>query len=418
MTVLRSGAIDERIARHSRALVFVLAANMLIDAIEVSAMLVAAPAVGRELGLGVIGTQWLISAFALGFGGVVLFGGRLVDRFGSRRVFLTALVVFALASAVAGFAGDPAVLIATRVVKGVCAALTAPTGLAIIVAAFPAGQQRDRAVSAYTLAGAGGFSLGLVLTGVLTEASWRWALAFPAPVVLALLLFAAPLLPAADADRHGFDLVGPLRRAVADRGLVRAAAGAATLNGSYTGLLFLVTTQLQTQLGWGALRTALAILPASVPLAVTARYSAPMVRRFGAARLIALGAVPPALGYLLYLRPDSPRSYVLDLLPTLVLVAAGFVLSFTALNTRAVADVSAADRSAVVGAYQAAVQAGAVLVPAAVALALVAGHGSPRWAVLVIATVGVLGVLIGVAGAAPVSARGPKTSEIISPPTK
>ncbi|MFD5342492.1 MFS transporter [Streptomyces anulatus] len=186
-------------------LLFVLAGNMLIDALEVSVLVVAAPSIGADLRLAPAVLQWTISGFALGFGGLLLFGARVVALLGRRRVYLAALLAFAAASLVAALATDPALLTATRFVKGFCAALTAPTGLAIISTAFREGPARDRAVSVYTLFGAAGFTAGLLLSGLLTSVSWRWTLAFPAPVVLLLFLFARRLLPPDEptTDRSG-----------------------------------------------------------------------------------------------------------------------------------------------------------------------------------------------------------------------
>lgn len=385
-------------ARYLWVLMLVLAGNMLIDAIEVSSMLVAAPSIGRTLRLGPPGMQWLISGFALGFGGLLVFGGWVMARLGRRQAYLAALVVFALASVAAGLARDPWLLIGTRVIKGLCAALTAPAGLAVIGTVFPSGHVRDRAISVYTLLGASGFSVGLVLSGLLTEVSWRWAVVFPAPVVLVLFALGLRVFPKDEPTRWR---AGAVRRALAYDTLLRSALGAAALNGSYLGLLFVATLQFQAEQGWSPLRTALAFLPASVPLAASALYSGRMVRRFGASRLIALGALAPPIGYALYLRQDPPTSYLGGVLPTLLLVAAGFVLCFTALNTQGVQHVPAADRATASAVYQSAVQVGAVLTLIPVAALLTSIPGA-RSAVLLITAVGLIGLLAGVAGVIPV----------------
>lgn len=137
----------ERAGPAPWALVSVLAANMLVDALEVSANLVALPAVGAGLGLSVPQLQWIVSGFAAGFGGLLLLGGRLVEHLGRRRVYLAALLVFAAASLAGALTDSAALLTVTRVVKGFCVALTAPTGLAIITSAVPEGPARRRAVS-------------------------------------------------------------------------------------------------------------------------------------------------------------------------------------------------------------------------------------------------------------------------------
>ncbi|WP_409060509.1 MFS transporter [Streptomyces sp. SYP-A7185] len=432
-------------------LLIVLAGNMLIDALEVSVMVVAVPSVGADLRLTPVAAQWTLTGFAVGFGGLMLFAGRVVSLLGRRRVYLWALFGFAAASLVAGLAGDPATLLATRFVKGFCAALTAPTGLAIIGATFRAGPDRDRAVSVYTLFGGCGFTAGLVLSGLLTEAGWRWTMVFPAPVVLVLLVFGQRLIPEDDGSggrprvtRRQLDVAGALtltggllalvlavvtvtergradawtlgvalaalallaafclaeRRArhplvpaalLRDGPLVRSALGAASLNGSFLGLLLVLTYQWQTAQGWGPLRTGLALLPASAPLALTALSSGRMVRRFGTSRLIVLGATAPLIGYVLYLRDPAHATYTTGVLPTLLLVGAGFVLAFAALNTQAVAGVAPTERGPAVATYQTAVQTGAVLVIAPTA-ALLTSHGS-RTAMALVTAVGAVGLL-------------------------
>ncbi|MGW7071659.1 MFS transporter [Streptomyces sp. NPDC054855] len=432
-------------------LLIVLAGNMLIDALEVSVMVVAVPSIGADLRLTPAAAQWTMTGFAVGFGGLMLFAGRVVDLLGRRRVYLWALFGFAAASLVAGFAGDPATLLATRFVKGFCAALTAPTGLAIIGATFRAGPDRDRAVAVYTLFGGCGFTAGLVLSGLLTEVDWRWTMVFPAPVVLVLLVLGRKLIPGDDGTGHEqavrtrqLDVAGALTLTggllalvltavtVAERGwadvrtlgaalsalalltafclaerrarrplvraallrhgpLLRSAVGAAALNGSFLGLLFVVTYQWQAAQGWGPLRTGLALLPASAPLALTALSSGRMVQRFGAPRLIVLGAAAPLIGYVLYLRDPAHATYTTGVLPTLLLVGAGFVCAFAALNTQAVAGIAPAERGPAVATYQTAVQSGAVLVIAPTA-ALLTAHGS-RTAMVLVTGAGAVGLL-------------------------
>lgn len=489
-------------------LLVVLAGNMLIDALEVSVALVALPAIGTDLGAPLTTVQWTITGFAVGFGGLMLFGARAVALLGRRRVYLAALVGFAAASLVGALAEDPSLLTATRVVKGFCAALTAPTGLAIIATAFPEGPQRNRALSVYTLFGAGGFTAGLLLSGWLTGFSWRLTFAFPAPAVLVLFVLGLRLIPGAGEENGGGpppgatagdragrppgtmtgDRVGrppgttaddragrpprpPLRRygfasasaflagllalvqgitsvpahgwadlrstgllalaagllalfvalerasahplirfeALRSRAMIRSALGAACLNGSYLGLLFVLTHQLQSLAGWSPLRTAAAFLPAAAPLVVTALFSGRIVARFGAPRLIAAGALLPFAGYLLLLRTPWPPAYATGILPTMLLVGAGFVLSFAALNSHATSQLPPAERGAGSGLYQTAVQVGAALSVALVA-ALLTGAAPPagaapaefaeacRPALTLVAAVGGLGLLTALTG--------------------
>ncbi|MFD8571765.1 MFS transporter [Streptomyces sp. NPDC059639] len=357
------------------ALLAVLAGNMLIDALEVSTAVVAAPSIGADLGLSPAVLQATLTGFALGFGMLLPVAGRLAAARGRRTCYLWALFVFALASLVAALTTDPALLLATRVVKGGCAALTAPTGLAIIVARFGQGRDRDRAVSVYTLFGAGGFTVGLLLSGLLTEIGWRWTLAMPAPAVLLLLLVGRRLIPRDGPDgrppapRAGID--ARARPALRVRGaLLRSAVGAACLNGSHLGLLLILTLRLQGAdgPGWGPMRTGLALLPASAPLMLAALSAGRIIRRFGTARLIAVGALLPLMGFMYYLGSGPGTDYGTDILPALLLVGLGFVLCFAALNRQATTGVPASTRPRATAAYQAAVQAGAVLVVTPTAL--------------------------------------------------
>ncbi|NED81164.1 MFS transporter [Streptomyces sp. SID11233] len=351
-------------AGHASALLLVLSGNMVLDAIEVSLVLVALPVIADDLGLSPLTVQWLMSGFALGFAALLTTGPRLAARFGRRRVYFAAMLGFALASVVGGLADGPALLIATRVVKGACAALTAPMGLAIIGTAYPEGPERRRAVSVYSLFGAAGFTAGLLVSGALLEAGWRWIFLLPAPVALALLLWGMRLVPhdgpvpPRAPDRSGPPAPGP---PVRERVLLRTCLGAATLNGTYHGLLFLLTFQMQDQLALSPWLGALALLPACVPLAVTVPFAGSLVRRHGAGRLIALGAAAPLLGYLLALWRPPSDAYLTRTLPVLLLVGAGFVLSFAALNMRAAESVPPSRRATAIPLYQTAVQLGAVL---------------------------------------------------------
>ncbi|MGW1625866.1 MFS transporter [Streptomyces sp. NPDC002172] len=509
---------DERFGPRLWGLLLVLAGNMLIDALEVSVAVVALPAIGTDLGQPPTVTQWAMTGFAAGFGGLLLFGARVVTLLGRRRVYLAALLAFAAASALSALAHDPWLLLATRLTKGFCAALTAPTGLAIITATFPEGRPRSRAVSVYTLFGAGGFTAGLLLSGWLTQTSWRWAFAFPAPVVLLLFAFGLRLIPrgADESAPKGTDLSGPRRPAesapkgtdlsiprrdgesapqgrgelrdqpprrrtmtataqcydipgaltllaallalvqgitqLPDHGwsdpravgpltaaallllllwrverhapapllntaplrgnptLIRSALGAACLNGSYLGLLFVLTYQAQTLAGWSPLHTAFALLPAAAPPALTALASGRLVATFGAPRLIVAGAACAFVGGLLQLRPHAwPLDYQGRMLPTLLLVGAAFVLSFAALNMQAMSRLAPADRLTGSGLYQTAVQLAAVLAVALVAALLAAHAPAPgagpaaaaaacRPALTLVATLGFLGLLVGLTG--------------------
>lgn len=371
-------------------LLSVLSANMLLDALEVSAMVVALPSIGAELNVGPAVLQWTLSGFALGFGGLLLFGGPVLGLFGRRRAYLGALVLFAVASLLGAVTASVELLLVTRFVKGCCVALTAPTGLAIITATFPTGRGRDRAVSVYTLFGASGFSAGLVCSGLLTEASWRWTLLFPSPVALALFVFGLRLIPA-DTEPRRYPL--PRLKILRRRSLSRASLAAGALNGSYWGFLLVLTLHLQQRLGWSPARTGIALLPASLPLALTALWSGLLVRRFGAALLVTLGCALATTGYGL-LALDPAKKYLTDVLPALAFVGLGFVLAFAALHVHAVTGIPPDEQRMASSLYQSAVQLGGALTVVLVAV-LLARDGP---ALLAVTAVGLAGTLVASTG--------------------
>jgi predicted MFS family arabinose efflux permease len=351
--------------RRLWALLLMLSGNMLLDALEVSTTVIALPAIGRDLHLTAAQSSWLMTGFAVGFGGFIVLGGRLTLRWGRRGVYLWALLAFAVASVVAGLATDAGTLVVARIVKGVCVALTAPTGLAIIAGTFPEGPPRQRALSVYALFGASGFSIGLLLSGALTLVSWRWTLLFSGPVALVLLVVALRVIPRdtpvpATADPGGAPAFGTA--------LVRSAAGAAALNGAFWGFLLVSTFEMQARLHWSPLVTGLVLLPASLPLAVSAMFSGRLIGRFGAARLVVAGSLAALAGYAWYLLTDARLPYRLVVLPTVVLVGVAFMLSFSALHVQAVTGVPPGRQRIASGLYQTAVQIGGAAVLVVLAL--------------------------------------------------
>src|SRR5438876_9300796 len=185
----------ERLSRRAWAMLLVLCGALFLDALDVSMVGVALPSIRTDLHMSTSSLQWVVSAYVLGYGGFLLLGGRAADLFGRRRVFWISLGVFLVASALGGLANGPSLLIATRFIKGVSAAFTAPAGLSIITTSFPEGAARNKALSIYTATGATGFSLGLVFGGALTQLGWRWTFFLPVPVALVTLIAATRLVP-------------------------------------------------------------------------------------------------------------------------------------------------------------------------------------------------------------------------------
>src|SRR5438874_3531788 len=257
---------SEGLTRRAWGTLLVLCGALFLDALDVSMIGVALPSIRSDLHMSTSSLQWVVSAYVLGYGGFLLLGGRAADLLGRRRMFLVALAVFLVGSGLGGRATGATVLIATRFVKGVSAAFTAPAGLSIITTSFPEGPARNKALSVYTATGATGFSLGLVFGGLLTEIGWRWAFLLPAPVALVTLLAATRLVPSGERvarTRQGFDVLGDVALTA--------------------GMLLLVYTLVEApQAGWGSLRT-LASLAAVVAILVAfvrheLRTSLPLVR--------------------------------------------------------------------------------------------------------------------------------------------
>jgi MFS family permease len=370
---------------------------LFLDGLDVSMVGVALPSIDSDLHLSTSSLQWIVSGYVLGYGGLLLLGGRAADLLGRRRVLLAGLSVFTVASLLGGLVSDPNLLVATRFLKGASAAFTAPAGLSYITTTFAEGPARNKALSVYTAFGASGFSSGLILGGLLTEAGWRFTFLLPVPFAL-LILALAPRLLAKDAPsegpRPGFDLPGavtitasmlllvrtvvrapdvgwagaetivsfavvaalltafftienrtrhPLvRLGILRTGhIVRANLGAAAIAGSYFGFQFIATLYLQSALGWSALETALAFLPAGLLVAFGSTRVGPLVNRIGTAPLIAAAFIAFAVGYALFLRADLDSTYLTLILPTMLLIGVGFALGFPSFNmqgTTGVAD--------------------------------------------------------------------------------
>src|SRR5436309_11532977 len=184
-----------RLSRRAWGTLLVLCAALFLDALDVSMIGVALPSIRTDLHMSTSQLQWVVSAYVLGYGGFLLLGGRAADLLGRRRMFLISLAVFVVASALGGVATGGTLLIATRFIKGVSAAFTAPTGLSIITTNFAEGPARNKALSIYTVFGAGGYSSGLLFGGLMTGLGWRWTFLLPVPIAVAALAAAYLLLP-------------------------------------------------------------------------------------------------------------------------------------------------------------------------------------------------------------------------------
>jgi EmrB/QacA subfamily drug resistance transporter len=419
----------ERLTGRAWGMLLVLCGALFLDAMDVSMIGVALPSIREDLGLSTSSLQWVVSAYVLGYGGFLLLGGRAADLLGRRNVFLISLGVFVVASALGGLVNDGSLLIATRFIKGVSAAFTAPAGLSIITTSFSEGSTRNRAIAIYTATGATGFSLGLVFGGLLTEIGWRWVFFLPVPVALATLIAGVFLVPAGPKIVHrarSFDLAGAVTLTAAmlllvftlveapeagwasartlasfagvagilatfvaierrtavplvrlgilrSASLVQANLGAMLLIGAWFGFQFIATLYMQQLRGWSPLETGLAIFPGGLIVAVLAPRIAVLVARVGVRPLVTVGLASTAIGYALFLPIGLDSGYALAIFPTMVFAGLGFALAYGPLNIAATNGVPAHEQGLASGLVNTSFQIGGALV-LAVATAVVSAN--------------------------------------------
>jgi EmrB/QacA subfamily drug resistance transporter len=352
----------------------VLATGMLMVILDGSIVTVAMPVMQQDLGFTPEGLTWVVNAYLIAFGSLLLLAGRLGDLLGRKRMLLAGTVVFVAASVLAGLATSPAMLIAARFLQGAGSAMASAVSLGILVTLFPEPRDRARALGVFSFTGAAGASLGQVLGGVLTDVlSWHWIFLVNVPIGIAALALAVPYLPADRGLglRAGADVLGSLlvtaglmtgiyavvqtdgnryitagvavvllagfvlRQARAKTPLMplrvlrsRQVAGANALQILMIGAMFsfqiLIALYMQRVLHYTALQTGLAMLPAALAIAVVSLgVSARLIHRFGERAVLIAGLVmlAGALGWLTRLPSDA--HYVTDLLPVMLLIAGG-----------------------------------------------------------------------------------------------
>jgi EmrB/QacA subfamily drug resistance transporter len=340
-------------------LVVLIAQLMLV--LDATVVNVALPHIAADLGFGPAALSWVLNAYTLAFGGLLLLGGRLGDVFGRLRVFCAGVGVFTLFSLVGGFADSQGVLVAARALQGVGAALAAPSVLALLTTSAPDEAARNRALALFTAVSSGGGALGLILGGVLTDLiSWRWALFINVPIGLAVLATVRRYVGETPRRPGRFDVVGavsatggavaivwaligapehgwgslrtivglvvgallllalavtetrvahPLLRPALLRNR-RRVAGLVVMAGMYGGMLsmfFLMVQLLENRFGYGPLAAGLAFLPLPLGVFAMSRVTPGLVARFGQAPLIVVGATGMLVGFLrlAYLGPAT-----------------------------------------------------------------------------------------------------------------
>src|SRR5215831_20961192 len=207
-----------RAARSRGRLALILVASFMV-VLDFTIVNIALPSIEHDFGMATSAAQWVVTGYAIAFSGLLILGGRAADLLGRRRMFVIGLVVFSLASLAGGLAGDPVLLIASRVVQGAGAAMVAPAALSLITTSFPAGPQRTRAIGLYGSIASVGFVSGQVLGGVLVEwTSWRSVFLVNVPVGLA----AAILAPRVIGEGAAGDVPGGRRLDVRGAALITA----------------------------------------------------------------------------------------------------------------------------------------------------------------------------------------------------
>ena len=380
----------------------VIATAQLMVVLDATIVNVALPHIQQALGFSGSGLEWVVNAYAVTFGGLLLLGGRAGDIFGRRRVFVFGLLLFSGASLVGGFATGQWWLLTARAVQGAGGAVIAPTALALITTNFPEGRERNRAFSVYAAMAGTGSAVGLLLGGILTTyVSWRWCFFVNVPIGI-VVAAAAPRVLAESPRRPGrIDVAGAvtgtLGIALLVYGLSKAATGADGIShwgdaqvlaslaasvvllvsfvliemrtsrpllpmrvladrsrsGAYLimlcvatglfGLFFFLTLFIQTVLGYSAIRAGIAYLPFAVGVVVASALASPLVARIGPRPLIVVGSAMVAGGMFWFSRLTEHAGYAGHLLGPQLVGSFGLGLVFVPLALVALHNVAEQD---------------------------------------------------------------------------
>lgn len=383
MSKSRPAVVFTEMSGRAWAVLAVLCGAIFLEGIDVAMLNVALPSIRADLGLSTGMLSGVVSAYVLGYGGFMLLGGRAADLLGRRRMFLLWLTVFLLFSGLGGLATGGWMLLTARFVTGVAAAFMAPAGLSLITTNFAEGPARNKALLVYAGIAAGGFSLGMVVGGLLTALGWRWV--FFAPVLLSGLILVAAFVLVRDATvpervSGGFDLPGafsvtgsmlllvygvvrlehpsdgvvptvavfgagllllayfvwnerrsasPLVRLGILRSgtLVRTNVIALLFVGSFAGFQFSATLYFQELRGWSTVQTGLAMAVIGVDAVLAPMLTPRLVDRFGNARVVFGGVLLAVLAYAMFLPTDLDRTYA-AMFPAMLLLGVAFALVY------------------------------------------------------------------------------------------
>jgi EmrB/QacA subfamily drug resistance transporter len=399
--------------------------GVLMIVLDVTVVNVALPSIQDDLGFSQSSLAWVVNAYLIAFGGLLLLAGRFGDILGRKRVFMAGLGVFTVASLLCGAAQSQEVLVASRFVQGVGGAMTSAVVLGMIVTMFPEPREQAKAIGVYGFVASAGGSVGLLAGGVLTQSiNWHWIFFVNVPIAIvtgvlamrlverdegigfgkgadvagAVLITSSLMLgvytivkPAAD---YGWGSARALGLAAASLALLAAfvvreararnpliplrifrsrnVSGAnviqALLVAGMFGLFFLGALYLERVLGYDPLEIGLAFLPATIVMGILSlRYSELLIMRFGARRLLFPGMVLITVGLVLFSLAPVDGSYVRNVLPVMLLLGLGIGVSFPALMTLAMSGATQADAGLASGLVNTTAQVGGALGLAALA---------------------------------------------------
>lgn len=378
--------------KHLGLALAVISCAQLMIVLDATVVNVAIPTIHQALHFSQSNLEWLITAYSLTFGGLLLFGGRTGDLYGKRRMFMIGIALFATASLLGGFATNDIWLIITRGLQGIGGAIAAPTALSLIATNFPEGPGRNRAMGVYAAMSGGGGAVGLLLGGVLTSyVSWRWIFFVNVPIAIVVLILAPRALNESQTTSGHLDVPGAITATGGMLALVYGLSNAsshgwgsiATLvslggavvllsvfgfvesrsreplmplsifknrnrSGSFGIMLcigialfsmfYFLTQYLQNILGWSAIRTGVGFLPMTAGIIVAAGVTSRIVSRIGIRVPLLIGPAAAVVGMLWITRITVTSSY-LDIFGPLVIIALGIGFAFVPLTLSAVSGV-------------------------------------------------------------------------------
>jgi EmrB/QacA subfamily drug resistance transporter len=393
-----------------------LAAVQFMVVLDIAIVNVALPSIKTDLGFSQENLQWVVSAYALVFGGLLLLGGRSADLLGRRRIFLAGVIVFTLSSLLAGLAWSESSLIAARALQGLGAAVISPAALSILSTTFQEGKERNIALGVWGAVGGFGAAAGVLLGGILTDGlSWEWIFFVNVPVG-AVAFVLAPLLLEESRDAHvrSFDATGAVLVTVGLSSLVYAITQAGqdgwlagqtvgffalavvllagfgvweqrqsqplmrfgilrirTVSGANVAafvmgtamfsMFLMLTLYMQQVLGFSAMRTGIGSLAVAGTAIVWSTVAAQLVTLIGVKPVLVAGMTSLTAGLVYFTQVSANGSYVADLLPGFLLVGLGIGFSFVPISIAALAGVQAAEAGLASGLFNTSMQIGGAL---------------------------------------------------------